>query len=128
MKIFIAITCLSLLVLTLALKEIPYSPANSFGMNKPHLLFHLGDRKKVASNFGFSYWQNTPNKKNQNNFSKLRLYYENTKNGLYVDMRSHDSDGHIHEHIDDRTYGVQTDIRYQMLSDGWEEHVHMRRE
>ncbi len=29
---------------------------NSFGMNKPHLLFHLGDRMPVSKNVGWGYW------------------------------------------------------------------------
>jgi len=31
-----------------------------FGMNKPHLLFHLGDRHPVSVNYGFGYWMNGP--------------------------------------------------------------------
>ena len=96
-------------------------------MNKPHLLFHLGERNKVAVNYGFGFWHNKPKGKGQSNFSPLRMYYENTKNGLYVDMLNHDGDGHIHESIQDRTYGVEADIKYQMLDDGWEEHIHMIR-
>jgi hypothetical protein len=31
-----------------------------FGMNKPHLLFHLGDRHPVSVNYGFGYWLANP--------------------------------------------------------------------
>jgi hypothetical protein len=31
-----------------------------FGMNKPHLLFHLGDRHPVSVNYGFGYWLTNP--------------------------------------------------------------------
>lgn len=27
-----------------------------FGMNKPHYLFHLGDRSSVSHNIGWGYW------------------------------------------------------------------------
>lgn len=50
-----------------------YRPISSFGMNKPHLLFHLGERSKVAVNHGFAYWQNQ--KANSTHFTKLRLFY-----------------------------------------------------
>jgi hypothetical protein len=73
-----------------------YRPLNSFGMNKPHLLFHLGERSKVAVNYGFAYWQNLDQVKDKSHFSKLRLFYENKKQGLYVNMVSHDGDNHIH--------------------------------
>ena len=65
-------------------------------MNKPHLLFHLGERNKVSTNFGFGYWQNrAPANKTRGDFTKTRLYYENTKNGLYVNMLSHDGSSHV---------------------------------
>ena len=35
-----------------------YHGISDFGMNKAHLLFHLGERSKVAVNYGFGYWQN----------------------------------------------------------------------
>ena len=76
-----------------------YREMNDFGMNKPHLLFQLGQRKRVTTSFGFGYWQHNKNgtrKSKQSNFSSLRLTYENKKNGLYVDMLSHDGDSHIH--------------------------------
>lgn len=104
-----------------------YRPLNSFGMNKPHLLFQLGERSKVAVNHGFAYWQNLDKAKDKSNFSKLRLFYENKKQGLYVNMVSHDGDSHVHEIIQDYTYGVETNIRYQMLSDGWEQDIQMLR-
>lgn len=31
-----------------------------FGMNKPHLLFHLGERHSVSVNYGMSYWLSNP--------------------------------------------------------------------
>lgn len=33
-----------------------YQGISDFGMNKPHLLFHVGERSKVAVNYGFGYW------------------------------------------------------------------------
>jgi hypothetical protein len=42
-------------------------------------------------------------------------------------MLSHDGDSHIHEQIQDTSLGVETQIRYQMLSDGWEEQIDMVR-
>ena len=27
-----------------------------FGMNKPHHLFHLGDRSQISQNIGWGYW------------------------------------------------------------------------
>ena len=27
-----------------------------FGMNKPHMLFHLGDRQPISLNIGWGYW------------------------------------------------------------------------
>ena len=35
-------TLLSLLTVVLALEDLPFEKMNNFGMNKPHLLFHLG--------------------------------------------------------------------------------------
>lgn len=57
-----------------------------FGMNKPHLLFHLGDRHHVSVNYGISYWLNHPRKQ----FEPTRLWYETTKEGLYIDVLAHD--------------------------------------
>lgn len=28
----------------------------NFGMNKPHYIMHLGDRRPVSTNIGFGYW------------------------------------------------------------------------
>jgi hypothetical protein len=62
----------------------------SFGMNKPHLLFHLGTRDPISVNYGFGYWLNNPKNNNSSYFTRERLWYENTKNGLYVNMVCHD--------------------------------------
>lgn len=114
---------LSLLLILFSLCQ-SYKSINSFGMNKPHLLFHLGERTKVAVNHGFAYWAALQGSK-KNNFSNMRLQYENKKNGLYVNMLSHDGDSHIHEEITDSSLGVVSHIKYQMLEDGWEEHIDM---
>lgn len=42
-------------------------------------------------------------------------------------MLSHDGDSHIQEHIKDHTFHLETDIKYQMLADGWEENIQMKR-
>lgn len=42
-------------------------------------------------------------------------------------MLSHDGDRHIHERIEDRTYNVETDVQYQLLEDGWEQKIAMRK-
>lgn len=47
--------------------------------------------------------------------------YENTNNGLYVNMVSHDGDEHIHQIIEDKTYNQVTNVRYQLLEDGWQQ-------
>lgn len=36
-------------------------------------------------------------------------------------MLSHDGDKHIHEKIEDKTFDVETNIKYQLLEDGWEQ-------
>lgn len=65
-------------------------------MNKPHLLFHLGERKSLSVNYGLGYWMNNPSSDNKKYFTEARLWYENTNNDLYVNMISHDGDSHIH--------------------------------
>lgn len=42
-------------------------------------------------------------------------------------MLSHDGDGHIHEVIQDETQEMVTDIKYQMMDDGWQENIQMKR-
>lgn len=54
---------------------------SSFGMNKPHLLFHLGDRMPVSKNVGWGYWSNG---------DTLRLKYANTDQDVYAHMTIHD--------------------------------------
>jgi len=34
-------------------------------------------------------------------------------------MINHDGNKHIHEKIEDRTYGVESNIRYQFLENNW---------
>lgn len=53
----------------------------SFGMNKPHLLFHLGDRRAVSTNIGWGYWVGN---------GSNRLTYQNTDSGIYASMDIHD--------------------------------------
>ena len=52
--------CLFLmLLLLLSLSEVnSIKSLSDFGMNKPHLLFHLGERRSVAVNYGMGYWLN----------------------------------------------------------------------
>ena len=38
---------------------------SDFGMNKPHLLFHLGERRPVSVNYGMGYWLNNPASENR---------------------------------------------------------------
>lgn len=59
-------------------------------MNKPHLLFHLGERQTISTNYGTGYWLNNHKANKKKYFTKTRLWYENTDNGLYVNMVSHD--------------------------------------
>lgn len=113
----------------LALSVLPaeaISTLNDFGMNKPHLLFHLGERRSVSVNYGLGYWLNYPQAENKQYFTRSRLWYETTSNGLYVNMVSHDGDEHIHEKIEDRSFDVETEVKYQLLGEGWEQKVEMR--
>lgn len=87
------------LILMLSLQANALKPLNDFGMNKPHLLFHLGERRSVAVNYGMGYWLNNHQSESKQYFTKTRLWYENTNNGLYVNMVSHDGDTHIHQKI-----------------------------
>jgi hypothetical protein len=57
--------------------------AVSFGMNKPHYLFHLGDREPLSINMGWGYWSDN---------NTLRMKYANTKDNLYVSMNIHDGE------------------------------------
>ena len=48
-----------MLLLLLSLSEVnSIKSLSDFGMNKPHLLFHLGERRSVAVNYGMGYWLN----------------------------------------------------------------------
>lgn len=58
----------------------------------------------------------------------MRLSYENSQNGLYVNMLSHDGDSHLHEKIEDSRQEMVSEVRYQMLKDGWEYQVKMKRD
>ena len=70
------VVLLTLLSLVVSAVAIP-----SFGMNKPHHLFHLGDRRSVSLNLGWGYWVGDgPN----------RFTYQNTKDGIYASMDTHD--------------------------------------
>lgn len=59
----------------------PSHTFKTFGMNKPHFLFHLGDRRPISTNIGWGYWSGS---------QPLRLKYENTDNNIYADMVIHD--------------------------------------
>ncbi len=62
----------------------------NFGMNKPHLLFHLGTRSPVSVNYGMGYWMNNPSDENRSYFTNARLWYETKRDELYVNMVCHD--------------------------------------
>ena len=53
----------------------------------------------MAVNYGMGYWLNNYQSESKQYFTKTRLWYENTNNGLYVNMVSHDGDTHIHQKI-----------------------------
>ena len=48
-----------------------------FGMNKPHHLFHIGDRKSISNNIGWGYWVDS---------HPPRLKYQNKNDGVYANM------------------------------------------
>lgn len=73
-KLFILVLVCTLLSLV---KSFP-----NFGMNKPHLLFHLGDRSPISLNIGWGYWSAD---------GTFRLHYKNTNDKLYVKMNAHDA-------------------------------------
>jgi len=57
---YIAPRLLVLFILSLlTLQSYSYTLKN-FGMNKPHTLFHLGDRHPVSVNYGIGYWLDNP--------------------------------------------------------------------
>lgn len=41
-------------------------------------------------------------------------------------MVSHDGDKHIHEKIEDQTFDVETEIKYQLGETTWEEGIEMK--
>jgi hypothetical protein len=43
-------------------------------------------------------------------------------------MLSHDGDSHLHEKIEDSKQEMVSEVRYQMLKDGWEYQVQMKRD
>lgn len=90
----LSILSLVLLVIVQTISSDKYCPVNDFGMNKPHLMFQVGERKKVGTNYGWAYWEN--HKSSKAHFGSMRLFYENSKNGLYINMLSHDGDSHLH--------------------------------
>jgi hypothetical protein len=53
----------------------------TFGMNKPHYLFHLGDRRPASTNIGWGYWSGS---------QSLRMKYANTNEEIYAHMVIHD--------------------------------------
>ena len=71
------ILCLVLvLILAIEAQNSPNSVSfTDFGMNKPHLLFHLGERKTISTNYGTGYWLNNHKSVNQQYFTKSRLWY-----------------------------------------------------
>lgn len=65
---------------------------SNFGMNKPHLLFHLGQRTPLSLNIGWGYWTQD---------EKIRYLYENTNNNLYVNMKEHNGETIFEQDITD---------------------------
>ncbi len=118
-----ALVAMAFLTLIVAISSNSQRKFNDFGMNKPHLLFHLGERYSVAVNYGMSYWLNNAQAQNKQYFTKSRLRYENTNDGLYVNMISHDGDTHIHQKIEDKTFNIETNVKYQLFDDGWESKI-----
>ena len=68
------------MVLWLTYLHMLVSSLPNFGMNKPHHLFHLGNRSPVSLNIGWGYWAHA---------SPLRIKYQNKKDGLYAKMDVH---------------------------------------
>lgn len=81
------------------------SAFKGWGMNKPHYLFHLGDRRPVSSNVGWGYWADD---------QPTRLRYLNTKDNLYAHMVVHDGETFFQEDIEDSKPGIKSQIRYQL--------------
>ena len=115
----------ALLVLLLAEATLCF---RDFGLNKPHLLFHLGERRPVAVNYGTGYWLSDASSPTREYFSPTRLWYDTTRNGLQVRMLSHDGDSHAHQTINDSTHYTQTEAMYQVGPEGWAERISIRRE
>lgn len=75
----------------------------SFGMNKPHHLFHLGDRAPISLNLGWGYWAaDSPN----------RFAYLTTDDGIYASMDVHDGSSLFSQTVEDRSYHITSNIKY----------------
>jgi hypothetical protein len=56
--LIVAIIALLCLYSGFAIKNVDDTlDVKDFGMNKPHLLFHLGTRKPISLNMGYGYWR-----------------------------------------------------------------------
>lgn len=76
-------TTMTFIILLTFLLVSPSLNFKNFGMNKPHFLFHLGDRRPVSNNIGWGYWSgNDP----------LRLKYQNINDDIYAHMIVHDGE------------------------------------
>lgn len=78
----------------------------NFGPNKPHMLFHVGDRSSISLNLGWGYWTMDEN---------FRMEYQNTKNDLYAQMKAHNGENMFEEEIDDRSAHLSSNIKYQLF-------------
>jgi hypothetical protein len=85
-------------------------------MNKPHYLFHLGDRSQVSTNFGWGYWADG---------HPLRIKYANTKDNMYAAMTIHDGETMFEEVVNDTRPKINTRIRYQLRENYWEAEIEM---
>ena len=61
-----------------------------FGPNKPHMLFHVGERSKDALSMGWGYYLD-----NGTSLSEARLKYKTTKDGIYCNVLEHNGETHI---------------------------------
>ncbi len=67
--------CPLIIIVILGFLHFAESKLSDFGMNKPHLLFHLGERKSLSVNYGLGYWMNNPSSESKKYFTEARLWY-----------------------------------------------------
>lgn len=124
----------SVVNLAFSLQAVPDSfetQPRDFGMNKPHLIFHLGTRYPFSVNYGNGYWlKQIVDDKGQYKqfFSYPRFKYDNTKDGLYIDMIVHNGDSLARQTLSDTKSGVQGDFSYQLLDEPrqWQHQINLR--